>query len=744
MGDIPNETGKKRCIDDIIEHMTADFQSYEGQYILLGSPPTTGPVWTTDYTPQPPVFYQPPLRAENNEMMMMDMGGGKYVNVVFSKHNNQDYNQHMGFIHYPQQQQQQQSMVQSQNYQTSNFMPPQLIDYGQRNFSETAVTNGCLIENVVGNWAPNRNGTYSPFGNIPQDDKPLPVASISPSPQPALAPVKKHRIVAEVKPMRPSYSDVLAKSPPLTPPPVTKQAANYQTAVIPPVKVESVKKHSNKTATLNSNRISSNLKRQSSSGSDEALADKGKNSFKKWASQEEISSPLKCSFPVEPIYRNEYVKKEKKKKIKGSKQVSDKEEKFDLGNKPVEVPAKPFKKTSSLSNPPHKISPQERYTSLKPKLRDDRKNSSKTERGQGSKTNTKLKRTQRIGKKRDSSLGALWKKWQEQSSYYVVLMMTWLINLLWDVTAMSASLLVHMFCVVCEQGMDWLNGAKSRCWVLLKKCKWWGKKEKGKFPKKPPLDTPPLPGSLTHNINLPTTGEEAMKRLLSCKGKDPYSILGVTSACTDEEIKKYYKSQALLVHPDKNSQPGAEEAFKILVHAFDLIAEPEKRAAYDRYVAETNQVEQAWSELSDLLSQLHEKMEYAANTIRCNNCGKRHKRELTNRPSYAARFCAQCKIHHSAKEGDMWAESRGWGWWSCRYYACMEGAVYDITQWANCQGNSIQRVKPDSHTVQYRVLMGRAPNQQPPPEPDFEDLLNSLYSQNGTGCRGRKKSKKTK
>lgn len=56
------------------------------------------------------------------------------------------------------------------------------------------------------------------------------------------------------------------------------------------------------------------------------------------------------------------------------------------------------------------------------------------------------------------------------------------------------------------------------------------------------------------------------------------SILGVTSACTDEEIKKYYKSQALLVHPDKNSQPGAEEAFKILVHAFDLIAEPVSRA----------------------------------------------------------------------------------------------------------------------------------------------------------------------
>lgn len=87
---------------------------------------------------------------------------------------------------------------------------------------------------------------------------------------------------------------------------------------------------------------------------------------------------------------------------------------------------------------------------------------------------------------------------------------------------------------------------------------------------------------LQNNINMPATGEEAMKRLLACKGKDPYSILGVTPGCIDEDIKKYYKRQAVLVHPDKNQQPGAEEAFKILVHAFNMIGEPEKRQAYDR------------------------------------------------------------------------------------------------------------------------------------------------------------------
>ena len=79
---------------------------------------------------------------------------------------------------------------------------------------------------------------------------------------------------------------------------------------------------------------------------------------------------------------------------------------------------------------------------------------------------------------------------------------------------------------------------------------------------------------LEANIPLPTTGEEAMKRLLACRGKDPYSILGVTRKCSDDDIKKYYKRQAFLVHPDKNKQPGAEEAFKILAHAFEIIGEP--------------------------------------------------------------------------------------------------------------------------------------------------------------------------
>ncbi|XP_046329275.1 uncharacterized protein LOC124113072 [Haliotis rufescens] len=233
---------------------------------------------------------------------------------------------------------------------------------------------------------------------------------------------------------------------------------------------------------------------------------------------------------------------------------------------------------------------------------------------------------------------------------------------------------------------------------------------------------------LEENISLPSTGEEAMRRLLACRGKDPYSILGLRSDSSDEDIKKYYRRQAVLVHPDKNQEPGAEEAFKILGHAFEMIREPAKRKVYDAQMQEAHEAEAAMREFNDLLTKLHEKIQEAANMMRCDNCGGKHKRIPVDRPWYSARFCDRCNNFHSAKEGDVWAEKKMLGFlW--HYYACMDQHVYDITEWVACHKEFFKQMQANSHHVFYRIATdgNRGHRHGKSGEHDLEDFINHLF-----------------
>jgi molecular chaperone DnaJ len=65
---------------------------------------------------------------------------------------------------------------------------------------------------------------------------------------------------------------------------------------------------------------------------------------------------------------------------------------------------------------------------------------------------------------------------------------------------------------------------------------------------------------------------------------DFYTTLGVSRTASDDEIKKAYRKLAMQFHPDRNNgSREAEEKFKELTEAYDVLRDPNKRAAYDRY-----------------------------------------------------------------------------------------------------------------------------------------------------------------
>jgi molecular chaperone DnaJ len=65
--------------------------------------------------------------------------------------------------------------------------------------------------------------------------------------------------------------------------------------------------------------------------------------------------------------------------------------------------------------------------------------------------------------------------------------------------------------------------------------------------------------------------------------RDYYEILGIARDADREEIKRAYRQLARKYHPDVNKEPGAEETFKEINRAYEVLSEPELRTRYDRF-----------------------------------------------------------------------------------------------------------------------------------------------------------------
>ncbi|XP_069614539.1 dnaJ homolog subfamily C member 14 [Ranitomeya imitator] len=227
-----------------------------------------------------------------------------------------------------------------------------------------------------------------------------------------------------------------------------------------------------------------------------------------------------------------------------------------------------------------------------------------------------------------------------------------------------------------------------------------------------------------------------LERLLSMvdipeEDLNPFQVLGVEMNASDVELKKAYRQLAVLVHPDKNNHPRAEEAFKVLRAAWDTVSNPDKRKEYE--LKRMSETELAKS-MNEFLTKLQDDLKEAMNSMMCSKCQGKHRRFEMDRDPTNARYCAECGKMHPAEEGDFWAESSMLGL-KITYFAMMQGKVFDITEWAGCQRVGIS---PDTHRVPYHISFGsrnstnagrqRAPSESTPTSvADLQNLLSRIF-----------------
>ncbi|XP_074082533.1 LOW QUALITY PROTEIN: dnaJ homolog subfamily C member 14 [Macrotis lagotis] len=279
-----------------------------------------------------------------------------------------------------------------------------------------------------------------------------------------------------------------------------------------------------------------------------------------------------------------------------------------------------------------------------------------------------------------------------------------------------------------------------RCWTYLRESRTWqqlvGLMQRG-WPEGPRVkhktdrqgDGPASSGRYYQ------PGEE-VSRLLAMAGipedeLNPFQVLGVEATASDIELKKAYRHLAVMVHPDKNHHPRAEEAFKVLRAAWDIVSNPKRRKEYEMKQMAESELSRS---VNEFLSKLQEELKEAMNTMMCSRCQGKHRRFEMDRESQCARYCAECNKMHPAEEGDFWAESSMLGL-KITYFAMMDGKVYDITEWAGCQRVGIS---PDTHRVPYHISFGSripgpggrqraTPDAPPASVADLQDFFSRIF-----------------
>lgn len=510
--------------------------------------------------------------------------------------------------------------------------PPPNKGQGQgQNNMQSMYSSNPIINQLVGNWTPgtsiygdcfmNNNATdnlqranethhqaYEQTQNMANNQASLNdnMENSMPVPHPQLK--KKQRIIAEVKPMRMSYSDVLSKNV------LTEMEPN-------PPNTTSYPNNNSSSANISNQQMNGKNKKQSQARSPIQFEkrspvtvtpdDKFRKSLSGTMNGEKIIKPSNDQKASNPVMKEA-------KETKGTSATTPSETKMKKGSKNREKNGKnKAKSTQNASKPTtDKFGRDDENYHLIP---DDSQQDKETENNyenmysvnydristkgmsqssssshkkskhsvnltsSGGRTATKQdkfysKRSQKNHKsQRYQMLEKFWIMWLE----YITKFVLWLWSLVSDVVYLSFGIMWDKLVVGYNHaqqfvGSMWMEiGSRPHMWIKSLWSRVNSKLERWAFWRKIFTKKPEEPvKDYYKDGKLPTTADEAMYSLLNCKGKDAYrwvtsffnrnfykfmsyfSILGVTPDCQQEQIRKHFHKIALLVHPDKNKQIG--------------------------------------------------------------------------------------------------------------------------------------------------------------------------------------------
>uniref|UniRef100_A0A7N0UQ28 J domain-containing protein n=1 Tax=Kalanchoe fedtschenkoi TaxID=63787 RepID=A0A7N0UQ28_KALFE len=207
-----------------------------------------------------------------------------------------------------------------------------------------------------------------------------------------------------------------------------------------------------------------------------------------------------------------------------------------------------------------------------------------------------------------------------------------------------------------------------------------------------------------------TDSVQEIKRISSCKNH--YEALGILRHKKIDImlLKKEYRKKVMLVHPDKNMGSAlANESFKKLQCAYEVLSDPMKKRDYDEQLRKEESKSVLCSPRGASHQVTREYYSEDSRRIQCTKCGNSHIWVCTNRSKVNARWCKDCCQYHQAKDGDGWVEYKGSLVFDMpqkmeipRAFVCAESKIFDVSEWAICQGMAC---RPNTHRPSFHVNM---------------------------------------